>query len=87
VRFSASSIQFSSKLALATRSCSSHRSCALTQVCNQLPVVVAELGKHVQRRDKIRIVVEDRDWTSPSWSNPLSSLLMRLCPGRRRHKC
>jgi hypothetical protein len=58
VRRSASSIQTSNKLAVATSLCSS-QSMRLAQVRRQLFVVIAQFGEHIHRRNEIRIIVRN----------------------------
>ena len=55
-RRSAWSIQFSSRLALATSPCVSHL--GASRACARQLQVVAQLGQHVQRRHVVRVVVE-----------------------------
>ena len=58
MRFSASSIQTSSRLAVATSPCSSHTPCAARICASEIGVVDAQFRQHVERRDVVGIVVE-----------------------------
>ena len=92
VRCSASSIQFSSRRAVATSPCSSQRSWVSRVEC-ELFVVVAQLGQHVLRGHIVGVVVQDalqpgdmpieRSVVPPSlrMRSAMASVVAKICVG------